>query len=131
MRFNKFRTLVYLLIVILLSYILHKAATQFFPSIFSTTNFIYSLEELYGFFSICSVAIVVLVIFVNTKNKDNVGMSFIIFTTIKILFCVLAAHPILHNTSDLRLEKINFFMIFLLFLAIETILTIRILNNKQ
>jgi hypothetical protein len=73
------------------------------------------------------------VIVVSIKNKDNVGMSFIIMTTLKIILSVIIVRPILHNaTSDtIKLEKINFFIIFIFFLAIETILTIRILNSKQ
>jgi hypothetical protein len=47
-------------------------------------------------------------------------------------FCYLILKPILQlNTHDNSLEKINFFMIFALFLTIETVLTIRILNRKQ
>lgn len=40
--------------------------------------------------------------------------------------------PILSSQSTFSgTEKINFFIIFILFLIIETILTIRMLNNKQ
>ena len=133
MQLNKFRPILYLLAFIVIIYILHKVVPQIFLITFNTTNFTYSLEELYGFFSICSLLIMLFVIVVSIKNKDNVGMSFIIMTTLKIILSVIIVRPILHNaTSDtIKLEKINFFIIFIFFLAIETILTIRILNSKQ
>lgn len=130
MQLNKFRPLLHLFALIVFIYVLHKIVAHIFPIAFNT---IYSLEELYGFFSACSIFIMLLVIVVNTKNKDNVGMSFIIVTTMKIMLSVLMVRPILHNvvSDNVKLEKINFFIIFILFLAIETVLTIRILNNKQ
>jgi hypothetical protein len=49
-----------------------------------------------------------------------------------MIFLFLILKPILKsNTAENTLEKMNFFVIFMLFLAIETILTIRILNEKQ
>ncbi|HEX8576072.1 MAG TPA: hypothetical protein VF677_07225 [Flavobacterium sp.] len=133
MQLNKFRPILHLLAFIVFIYVLHKVVPQILPIAFNTTNFIYSLEELYGFFSVCSLFIMVFVIVVNIKNKDNVGMSFIIVTTLKIILSVIMVRPILHNaiSDNIKLEKINFFIIFIFFLAIETTLTIRILNNKQ
>jgi hypothetical protein len=130
MQLNKFKPLLHLLAFVALIYILHKTAVQIFP--IANVNYVYSLEELYGFFSICSLFIMLLVIVVNTKNKDHVGMSFIIVTTLKIILAVIMVKPILHNatTYNLKLEKINFFIIFIFFLAIETVFTIRILNSK-
>jgi hypothetical protein len=41
-------------------------------------------------------------------------------------------YPILHLPgAEAKIEKIDFFIVFALFLAIETVVTIRILNNKQ
>jgi len=41
-------------------------------------------------------------------------------------------YPISHSgNQNVKTEKIDFFIIFALFLTIETIVTIRILNNKQ
>jgi hypothetical protein len=39
--------------------------------------------------------------------------------------------PILNSTTENTIEKANFFFIFILFLAIETLITIRLLNKKQ
>jgi hypothetical protein len=49
-----------------------------------------------------------------------------------MLTCFLLARPILKNTAiSATIEKTNFFVMFIVFLAIETVVTIRILNEKQ
>jgi len=53
-------------------------------------------------------------------------------TCVKMALSYVILHPIIHSdTQNIKIEKIDFFIIFALFLAIETIVTIRILNNKQ
>lgn len=69
---------------------------------------------------------------VRSRNFDLLGMSFLIVTTLKMLICFLLARPILKNTAiSATIEKTNFFVMFIVFLAIETVVTIRILNEKQ
>jgi hypothetical protein len=49
-----------------------------------------------------------------------------------MLVAYIFVKPILNlNLPKTPIEKINFFVIFIYFLAIETLVTIRILNNKQ
>jgi hypothetical protein len=68
---------------------------------------------------------------VKEKSFDNVGMSFLLGTSIKMVFCYLILKPILHIvTYNNTIEKVNFFGMFIL-LLIETVLTIRILKEKQ
>ena len=94
-------------------------------------NFIYSIPLLYGLFSIFSLLIVGVLIKVKQRNIDNVGYTFLLLTSIKLVVAYLLIHPILKaSLNQTPLEKINFFIIFIYFLATETILTIRILNNK-
>jgi hypothetical protein len=69
---------------------------------------------------------------VKERSFDNIGMSFLLSTSVKMIFCYLILRPLLQVSShNITIEKKNFFMIFILFLAIETVLTIRILNEKQ
>lgn len=69
---------------------------------------------------------------VRSRNFDLLGMSFLIVTTLKMLICFLLARPILKSTTiSASIEKTNFFVMFIVFLAIETVVTIRILNEKQ
>ena len=96
-----------------------------------TNTFYYKLSTLYSTFTIFSLLIILILIVIKTKNLDIVGMSFLILTSIKMVLSYVMVRPILSmHPSEMSLQKTNFFGIFILFLAIETIITIRILNNK-
>jgi hypothetical protein len=86
----------------------------------------------YGFFFVCSVVILFILIKVKDKNIDNVGYTFLLVTFIKMGISYAVLSPILHSGNpNIQIEKLNFFVIFALFLTIETIVTARILNKKQ
>lgn len=90
------------------------------------------METIYLLFLGMSILVFTVVLKVKEQNFDNIGMSFLLATTVKMVFCYLILKPILRfNTNDNSLEKVNFFSVFVLFLTIETVLTIRILNKKQ
>ncbi|MEY4432594.1 MAG: hypothetical protein RLZZ44_724 [Bacteroidota bacterium] len=94
--------------------------------------FSYSLLCLYLFFGFFSILLLVVVFRVRSRHFDLLGMTFLIVTTIKMLACFVMARPILKSISvTASLEKINFFMMFVVFLAIETTVVILILNEKQ
>ena len=85
-----------------------------------------------GFFFICSLLIILILIEVNAKNIDTVGFTFLLVTFIKMALSYVILSPILNSgNANVKAEKIDFFIIFALFLTIETIVTVRILNNKQ
>jgi hypothetical protein len=113
-------------------YLLHKAVFFVFEKKLTTDQFYYPLETVYLFFATLSIIIVFILLIIKQKSFDNVGMVFLLITSIKMILCYLFIMPILHvANSNYNIEKINFFVLFILFLAIETIVTIRILNNKQ
>jgi hypothetical protein len=96
------------------------------------TLFVYSLPRLYSFFFLLSAVILFILIKVNQVSSTHVGLTFILLTTFKMGIAYIFLKPILKvNLSHSGLEKINFLLIFLLFLAIETLITIRLINNKQ
>ena len=128
----KTKPLFTIIFIAVLGLIIHKLI--FFLLVFKTIedNFIYSIPLRYGLFSIFSVLIVGVLIKVKERNIDNVGYTFLLLTSIKLVVAYLLIQPILKaSLPQTPLEKINFFIIFIYFLATETILTIRILNNKQ
>lgn len=130
MKLNIYKPLLSLLTVAALAYILHKIIFYVFE--INDTVFYYSIETLYLLFSGLSTIVFIVLLQVKERSFDNIGMSFLLSTSIKMIFCYLILRPLLqvsnHNNA---IEKNNFFMMFILFLAIETILTIRILNEKQ
>lgn len=93
--------------------------------------FSYSLETIYTVLCVFSVIILVTLLIVNSRNKDVVGLTYLLITSIKagILFFIFS--DIISSSNKNTVERINFFIVFILFLAIETLITIRLLNKKQ
>lgn len=132
MKIKKLQPLFEVLTVSLLLFVAHKLFFYCNKTNPKYQNFYFSLETIYGFFSICSLIIVSFLLFVKQKNIDIVGFTFLLTTCIKIGITFALLVPILNaKTATIGYEKINFFIVFVLFLSIETVVTIRILNNNQ
>ncbi len=67
---------------------------------------------------------------VSETSFDNTGMVFMIASFVKTGIVYFIIKPIL-DSKDNQIEKLNVFFIFICFLLIETIITVRILNKKQ
>ena len=93
-------------------------------------NFYLSITFLYVLFFIFSKTILFIVKKVSEKSFDNTGMVFMIATSIKTGAVYFIIKPILSLPNN-QIEKLNVFFIFICFLLIETIITMRILNKKQ
>ena len=94
-------------------------------------DFYYSIPFLYLVYSIFSKIILFVIVKVSEKNFDHTGMTFLVCTTIKMAISYFIARPIINAPTENTIEQANFFFIFILFLAIETLITIRLLNKKQ
>lgn len=95
-------------------------------------EFVYSLPLLYAFFGIFALIIVSILLKIRQKNINNVGFTFLLLTSVKMVTAYVFLRQILATAlPQTQTEKMNFFVIFLYFLAVETLVTIRILNNKQ
>lgn len=95
-------------------------------------NFHYPIEVVYSFFLISSLVIIFILIKAKTKNIDYVGYTFLLVTFLKMGLSYLVLSPILQSGNpNAGTEKVNFIVVFSLFLAIETTVTVRLLNNKQ
>jgi hypothetical protein len=96
------------------------------------SQFVYTLPRLYAFFFLLATVILFILIKVNQVSSTHVGLTFILLTTFKMGVAYLFLKPILRaNLPHSGFEKINFLIVFLVFLATETLLTIRLINNKQ
>lgn len=132
MNFKRYRIILELLMVSVIVYVLHKLFFYFNPNTIDYRNFYFSLEIIYGFFISCSLLILLVLIQIRKKNIDNVGNTFLLLTCAKLGVAYYLLTFILNAArQNMIIEKKNFFIVFAVFLAIETILTIRILNNKQ
>ena len=130
MNLINYKPLLSLALLIIVAYILHKVI--FYSFNVDDTAFHYSIEELYLIFSVLSVIVFVVLLKVKEQSFDNIGMSFLLITRVKMIVCYLILRPVLQISGENSiLEKRNFFAMFILFLAMETILTIRILNKNQ
>ncbi len=127
---TNYKPFFYLLCLALGTYILHKAV--FFFTEINTENFHYCLELLYLSFFIISSLLYLILLIVKKKNFEIVGMAFLFGTVTQMLLAYLILQPILKNkTGETEVEKISFFITFVLFLLFQTLLTARLLNEKR
>lgn len=132
MNLKKFQPILEVLILSSVVYLIHKLVFFLNNDNPKLQGFNFSIETIYEFFFICSVIIVFILIIVKEKNIDNVGYTFLLVTCVKMAVSYAVLSPILDSGNpNLSIEKLNFFLVFALFLTIETIVTARILNNKQ
>jgi hypothetical protein len=132
MNLKKYQPILETILVSLLVYVLHQLIFYFNQSSLKPQNFYYSIEWVYCFFLICSISIIFVLIKVKERNIDSVGFAFLWLTCLKMGVSYAFFFPLLlsENTNS-SVEKKNFLIVFLFFLAIETLTTARILNNKQ
>lgn len=132
MQFNKYKSIFIAFIVSVIAFSLHKLGFLLFADNNFEASCIYSLHLLYVFFFVFTAAILFILIKIKAKDINNVGFTFMFLTSLKMAIAYFFMQPILNSESIfVQYEKINFFVIFILFLIIETSVTIRILNNKQ
>jgi len=132
MNFKKYQPILEVLFLSVVVYFVHKLVFFLNENNPKFQNFHFPIEVEYGFFFVCSVVILLVLIKVKEKNIDNVGYTFLLVTFVKMALSYAVLSPILDSgNSNVRIEKLNFFIIFALFLTIETIVTARILNNKR
>lgn len=129
---NKYKPVLEVFFLSVIAFFIHELFFFFTDKASIKNEFMYSVPVLYLFFLVCSVIILFMLIRRKEKNIDSVGQTFLLLTSLKMVIAYILLHPILQSTNKLLTpEKINFFIIFAIFLTIETVVTIRILNKKQ
>ncbi len=129
---KKYKPLFEVFFLSIIAFLIHKILFFSIGNPNSEKTFHYSLNTLYIFFSIFSLFIVGILTIVKEKNIDNVGNTYLLVTLIKMGISYILLYPILQGTKTfMTTEKTNFIIVFLVFLTIETVVTIRILNKKQ
>lgn len=132
MKLTLFKPLLLVLVFSMLFFLVQYYSLVYLIGENALNTFCFSLVEIYLFFTISSILIVTTLIFVRKKNLDIVGYFYLILTMVKMGIAYFFLHQINKNSHEfLSYEKKSFFVSFILFLAIETLITIRILNKKQ
>ncbi|AXB55951.1 hypothetical protein [Flavobacterium fluviale] len=130
MLLKNYKPVFYLFCLALTAYLLHKAIFYFCE--INIQNFHYSLELQYLFFFGISAFLYLILLIVKEKNFEIVGMTFLFGTFAQMLLGYLILQPILKiKTGETDVEKISFFITFVLFLLFQTLLTVRLLNEKR
>lgn len=130
MLLKNYKPILHLFLFGLAAYVLHKAA--FLVLEINTQNFFYSIEFLYLIFFGISALLYLILLIVKKKNFEIVGMAFLFGTFAQMLIGYFILRPILGNKSEeVMIEKSSFFITFILFLLFETLLTVRLLNEKR
>ncbi len=127
---KNYKTFLLLLISVIVAYVVHQLIFYIFK--INPDAFYYSLEKLYGIFFMLSFLIILILLKIKERNFDQLGMSFLLLTSSKMIVYYILLKPILNiKHYDIKIERINFFVLFILFLTIETVVTIRLLSKKQ
>ncbi|WP_395077934.1 hypothetical protein [Flavobacterium sp.] len=121
-----------LLLTILGIYTIHKSILTFTILKYEASIFEFSLEKLYLMFSFMTITIILILIKVKQKSLDNVGMTFLLITSLKMMICYgIGRSVIIQTNPEQQLEKWNFFAMFMVFLLVETLFTIYLLNAEN
>lgn len=127
---KKYKLVFQLIILAFASYILHKGA--FFIFNINDQNFHYSLELLYLIFLFFSTLLLILTLKFKKDKFDSIGMFFMLGTFVQMFIYYGFLRQILTDKShNISIEKSNFFITFILFLLFQTVLTVRLLNEKR
>jgi hypothetical protein len=132
MLLKNLRPLLTVLLAALVGLGVHKGLFWLWVPQVYESHFVYSLPFLYSCFAAFSLVIVLILQMVKEKSIDNVGFAYLFLTGLKMVVAYVFMMPILAlHLAKTPTEKMSFFGVFIYFLAIETLVTIRILNNKQ
>lgn len=115
-----------LLLLSLFGFVINKAILYFIDF---TSHYHYPLEYYYLLFAIVAMAIIYFLIFIGKKSITYIGYSFLWLSIIQMVVCGILINTSFYNLS--KIERTNFFMICLYFLAVETFLSVKILNKPQ
>lgn len=95
-------------------------------------NTYYSFSQTLSFFVVSSIVILIINLVISKKALEQLGFVFLGIMTVKLIASYVFIAPALELKSVAsEFEKINFFIYFLVFLAIDVYLTIQILNKKN
>lgn len=121
---------VYITSFILLSFIGYNVHAMLLANTIDTLPF--SLNQAYVFHTVFSLllCIVFLLLSKGSKYNDQLGFLYLVSVALKIvLFCVVFNEPIFGEKALTKAESVNLLIPMFLFLILEAIIIIKLLNN--
>ena len=115
--------------MVFLAYLVHKCCFIYFeinPQLFKCT-----LEVLYAAFSSFALLFTIVLKWIKTKNFDQMGMAFLWGSMLKFIVFWFYKSFFFSEEKTILFEKDNLLILFVLFLAIETIVAISLLSKKD
>jgi hypothetical protein len=98
--------------------------------VFSTTFFYYSLESIYIFHVIITVAAHLFLLFVYKTFPDKAGFTFMGMGLLKMMACVVFLIPMIQSDTVNRIPDVGaFFIPYFMFLLFETVFAVRLINK--
>ncbi len=123
-----FKPLLAVPVAALAGFAIHKAIFHFLLNN-ADEGFYYKLPFLYGMFCMFSIVILAILLVVRQRSINNTGFVFMLLTVLKLVAAYAILYPILHDEAH-QSEKLHFFIVFAFFLAVETAISVRLLNRS-
>ena len=96
-----------------------------------TKTFFYSTWSIYTFHFFATLLIYLFIVFVQKTFSDKTGFAFMACSLLKMMAAVIFLLPLIMNKEQSALnDVITFFIPYFLYLLLETVFTVKMLNNK-
>jgi hypothetical protein len=126
MGLKKLPLIVQALLISLIFFLIHFGFVTFLNKIETVSFLISYTTQLF-----MSLAILVTMIKIFKKAKEQLGFVFLGISTLKVgISYFFATEYLFQNKAMLEVNKANFFITFLFFLSLDVYITIRLLNEK-
>lgn len=121
----------FLIVLIPFTLILFVIQNYVIGSFSETQTFFLSTWSIYTFHFCATLLIYLFVLFVQKTFPDKTGFAFMACGLLKMMAAIVFLLPIILNKEQMALnDVIAFFVPYFLFLALETVFALKILNNN-
>lgn len=120
----------FLLVLIAFTVILFSIQNFVIEYLKQTNTFFYNTSSIYIFHFFATLLIYLFVVFVQKTFPDKTGFAFMACSLLKMMAAIVFLLPlILNDEANALNDVIAFFIPYFLYLAFETTLTVKMLNN--
>ncbi|MGR7812822.1 hypothetical protein [Lacinutrix undariae] len=121
----------FLLILIPFTLVLFAAEYAVIDNLTTSEPMFYSLWAIFTFHFVATLLMYLLLVFIHNTFADNTGLAFMACTFLKMMAALVFLLPlILRKDLGYITDVLAFFVPYFLFLVLETIFTVKLLNSK-